>query len=305
MEGENLKFAEAIIDNGTFGKHVVRFEAGVLAQQADGAAAVYLDGDTMLLSATAAQKSPRESIDFFPLTVDVEEDVRRRTHPRFVLPPRGPSQRERDPGLPPDRSAAASGLRQGSAQRGRGRGDRAGTQPAGRVRRGGDQCRIHVHQIAGLPFHGPIGAVRVALIDEQWVCFPTVEQEQGATFSMVVAGRVLADGDVAIMMVEAGGTEATWNLVRSGKTAPTEDVVAGGLEAAKPFIKVLCDAQAELAQQIDKETYPYPVFKEYEDDVYEQVLVLGGEEPIASNRSPTSSIVRLLRRTSSIRSSIR
>ena len=73
MEGPGLEFSEAIIDNGAFGKHVVRFEAGLLAQQADGSAAVYLDGDTMLLSTTTAAKTPRDSIDFFPLTVDVEE----------------------------------------------------------------------------------------------------------------------------------------------------------------------------------------------------------------------------------------
>ena len=279
MEGENLKFAEAIIDNGTFGKHVVRFEAGVLAQQADGAAAVYLDGDTMLLSATAAQKSPRESIDFFPLTVDVEE--------KMYAVGRIPGSFFRREGRPSENAILACRLIDRPLRPAFVKGLRNEVQVVVTVLALSPQVEYDVvainaasmsTQIAGLPFHGPIGAVRVALIDEQWVCFPTVEQEQGATFSMVVAGRVLADGDVAIMMVEAGGTEATWNLVRSGKTAPTEDVVAGGLEAAKPFIKVLCDAQAELAQQIDKETYPYPVFKEYEDDVYEQVLVLGQEE---------------------------
>ena len=279
MEGENLKFAEAIIDNGTFGKHVVRFEAGVLAQQADGAAAVYLDGDTMLLSATAAQKSPRESIDFFPLTVDVEE--------KMYAVGRIPGSFFRREGRPSENAILACRLIDRPLRPAFVKGLRNEVQVVVTVLALNPQVEYDVvainaasmsTQIAGLPFHGPIGAVRVALIDEQWVGFPTVEQEQGATFSMVVAGRVLADGDVAIMMVEAGGTEATWNLVRSGKTAPTEDVVAGGLEAAKPFIKVLCDAQAELAQQIDKETYPYPVFKEYEDDVYEQVLVLGQEE---------------------------
>ena len=73
MEGPDVRFTEAVIDNGSYGKHVVRFEAGLLAQQANGSAAVYLDEDTMLLSATTAQNNPRDAIDFFPLTVDVEE----------------------------------------------------------------------------------------------------------------------------------------------------------------------------------------------------------------------------------------
>jgi polyribonucleotide nucleotidyltransferase len=133
-------------------------------------------------------------------------------------------------------------------------------------------------QLAGLPFSGPIGGVRVALIDDQWVAFPTVEQVAKSTFQMVVAGRVLADGDVAIMMVEAGGTEATWELVRAGKTAPTEEIVGQGLEAAKPFIKALCDAQSELAAKLPRETYDFPVFRDYQDDVFEVV------EEIASER---------------------
>ena len=73
MEGPEIQFAEAIIDNGSFGTRTVRFETGRLAKQAGGAVAAYLDDDTMLLSATTAGKHPSEDFDFFPLTVDVEE----------------------------------------------------------------------------------------------------------------------------------------------------------------------------------------------------------------------------------------
>ena len=272
MEGENLKFAEAIIDNGPYGKHVVRFEAGVLAQQADGSAAVYLDGDTMLLSATTAQKAPRESIDFFPLTVDVEE--------KMYAAGRIPGSFFRREGRPSENAILACRLIDRPLRPAFVKGLRNEVQVVVTVLALNPQVEYDVvainaasmsTQIAGLPFHGPIGGVRLALLGDRWVCFPTVDQERNAVFSMVVAGRVLADGDVAIMMVEAGGTESTWCLVRSGQTAPTEDVVAGGLEAAKPFIKVLCDAQVELASQVNKETYPYPVFKEYEDDIYAEV----------------------------------
>lgn len=73
MEGPEITFAEAVIDNGSYGKRTVRFETGRLAQQAAGAAMVYIDEETSMLSATTVGKSPREGFDFFPLTVDVEE----------------------------------------------------------------------------------------------------------------------------------------------------------------------------------------------------------------------------------------
>ena len=80
---------------------------------------------------------------------------------------------------------------------------------------------------------------------------------------MVVAGRALPDGDVAIMMVEAEATEHTVALVAGGAAAPTEDVVAAGLEAAKPAIRELCRAQAELAEVAAKPVQEFPVFLEY------------------------------------------
>jgi polyribonucleotide nucleotidyltransferase len=126
-------------------------------------------------------------------------------------------------------------------------------------------------QIAGVPFAGPIGGVRVALIDGQWVAFPTHAELERATFDMVVAGRVLDDGDVAIMMVEAEATTATVSLVAAGSTAPTEEVVAEGLEAAKPFIRALCAAQSDLAARAAKPVAEFPVFLDYQDDVLEAV----------------------------------
>jgi polyribonucleotide nucleotidyltransferase len=130
-------------------------------------------------------------------------------------------------------------------------------------------------QIAGLPFSGPIGGVRVALIKGQWVGFPTHEQLAQATFDMVVAGRMLPDGEVAIMMVEAESTPQTLKLIAdtdSGAVAPTEDTVADGLEAAKPFLRVLIEAQQRLADQVGSTvSREYPVFVDYGEDVYEAV----------------------------------
>ena len=292
MEGPGLEFTEAIIDNGKLGKHVVRFEAGLLAQQADGSAAVYLDGDTMLLSATTAAKTPRDSIDFFPLTVDVEE--------RMYAAGRIPGSFFRREGRPSEGAILACRLIDRPLRPSFVKGLRNEVQVVVTVMALNPAVYYDVvainaasmsTQLAGLPFSGPIGGVRMALIDDQWVCFPSVDQRKESTFDMVVAGRALADGDVAIMMVEAESTPATWSLVRGGRTAPTEEVVATGLEAAKPFIKVLCDAQVALAAKLPKETYDFPVFKDYEDDVYAAV-----EEKAADELSRIEQIAAKLER---------
>jgi polyribonucleotide nucleotidyltransferase len=272
MEGADLRFTEAVIDNGSYGKHVVRFESGLLARQANGSAAVYLDGDTMLLSATTAANNPRDAIDFFPLTVDVEE--------RMYAAGRIPGSFFRREGRPSEGAILAARLCDRPLRPCFVKGLRNEVQVVVTVMALNPNVLYDVLAInassasttlAGLPFSGPVGGIRVALIGDQWVGFPTVEQVEGATFDMVVAGRVLPDGDVAIMMVEAESTEATWDLVRSGRTAPTEEVVAGGLEAAKPFIKALCDAQAELAAQFSKPVEALPIFLDYTEDVYNAV----------------------------------
>jgi polyribonucleotide nucleotidyltransferase len=136
-------------------------------------------------------------------------------------------------------------------------------------------------QLAGLPFSGPIGGVRVALIDGQWVAFPTHELLDRAVFDMVVAGRIVGDGptsDVAIMMVEAEATTSTIELVAGGAQAPTEDVVAAGLEAAKPFIRSLCIAQQQLADAAAKPTGDFPLYPAYQADVYEAVAEAVGDD---------------------------
>ena len=272
MEGPDLQFTEAVIDNGDLGRHVVRFESGVLARQAAGSATVYLDGDTMVLSATTAQSKPREALDFFPLTVDVEE--------RMYAAGRIPGSFFRREGRPsegailtcrlidrPLRPCFVKGLRNEIQV--------IVTVMALNPNKLYDVVAINAAslstQLAGLPFSGPIGGVRVALVGDRWIGFPDVDQLEKATFDMVVAGRVTPAGDVAIAMVEAESTDHTWDLVRSGETAPTEDVVAAGLESAKPFIRLLCDAQAELAAKFPKPTAEFPIFVDYADDVYDSV----------------------------------
>lgn len=276
MEGPEVRFTEAVIDNGTHGKHVVRFESGLLARQAAGSAAVYLDGDTMLLSATAVANNPRDAVDFFPLTVDVEE--------RMYAAGRIPGSFFRREGRPGEAAILTARLIDRPLRPSFVKGLRNEVQVVVTVLSLNPNSLYDVvainaasmsTQLAGLPFSGPVGGVRVALIGSQWVGFPTVEQLEDAAFDMVVAGRVLPDGDVAIIMVEAESTEATWSLVQAGRTAPTEEVVAAGLEAAKPFIKALCDAQVELAAQFPKATRELPLFLDYQPDVYEAVAAAG------------------------------
>nr|MBA3528383.1 polyribonucleotide nucleotidyltransferase [Propionibacteriaceae bacterium] len=279
MEGPDLQFTEAVIDNGGLGRHIVRFESGLLARQAAGSATVFLDDDTMVLSATTAGSKPREGMDFFPLTVDVEE--------RMYALGRIPGSFFRREGRPSEEAILTCRLIDRPLRPCFVKGLRNEVQVVVTVMalnpdKSYDVVAINAAsmstQLAGLPFTGPVGGVRVALIDDQWVGFPNVSQLEQATFDMVVAGRVLADGDVAIMMVEAESTEYTWNLVAEGNTAPTEDIVAAGLEAAKPHILALCDAQAELAARFPKPTAQFPVFLDYEDDVFGVVAEVASTE---------------------------
>ncbi|MDP9466247.1 MAG: polyribonucleotide nucleotidyltransferase, partial [Actinomycetota bacterium] len=129
--------------------------------------------------------------------------------------------------------------------------------------------------LSGLPFTGPVGATRVACVAGQWIAFPSTEELEGATFDMVVAGRMLEDGDVAIMMVEAEATREAVEVIAGGGKMPTEDVVAEGLEAAKPAIAAVCKAQLELQAKSPKEPLDFPVFLDYEDDVLAAVTEAG------------------------------
>jgi polyribonucleotide nucleotidyltransferase len=280
---EGVFEATAIIDNGSFGTRTIRFETGRLALQAAGAVVAYLDEETMLLSATTAGKNPKEQFDFFPLTVDVEE--------RMYAAGRIPGSFFRREGRPstdailtcrlidrPLRPSFVNGLRNEIQV--------VVTILSLDPNELYDVLAINAAsastQLAGLPFSGPVGGVRVALIDGQWVAFPTVEQAERAVFDMVVAGRVVAgsgqNADVAIMMVEAEATDKVIELIEGGAQAPTESVVAQGLEAAKPFIAALCAAQQELADAAAKPTGEYPLFPDYGDDVYYSVSSVATDE---------------------------
>jgi polyribonucleotide nucleotidyltransferase len=266
-------------DNGIFsverkiGEPVVKFETGRLARLADGAVLASIGETTITVAATAAA-SVREGTDFFPLTVDIEERM------------------------------YAAGKIPGGFFRREGKASEKATLTARLIDRPLRPCfpdgfRNDVHVVAivngvdmenpydilainsasaalmlsGIPFEGPVGAVRIAHLNGEWVHNPTWDQGEEATFEMVVAGRRSADGGVDVLMVEAGATEISLELVAEGAPEITEAVVADGLEAAKSSILAAIELQEELVGQAGakEQRKKFVVATEVEEDVYAKV----------------------------------
>jgi polyribonucleotide nucleotidyltransferase len=225
----------------------ISFETGLLAQQSQGAVVGRI-GDTMVLATANAAGSIREGIDFFPLTVDVEE--------RMYAAGKIPGSFFRREGRPSDAAILTCRLIDRPLRPSFAPGYRNETQVVITVL-GADQANPHdviainaasaALMVSGIPFEGPIGAVRIAFTAEgEWLAHPTYQEGDASAFELVVAGRQLDNGDVAIMMVEAGGTEAAWELYRSGAPKVTEEAIAEGLEAAKTWIRESVELQLRL-----------------------------------------------------------
>ena len=283
MEGPEITSTEAVLDNGKFGARTVRFETGRLAQQAQGAVAAYLDEDTMILSATSAGKHPRDGFDFFPLTVDVEE--------RSYAAGKIPGSFFRREGRPSTEAILVCRLIDRPLRPTFVEGLRNEVQIVITVLSIApdefyDALAINAAslstQISGLPFYGPVGGIRLALIGDQWVAFPKHSQLADAVFDLTVAGRLVIDEngneDIAIMMVEAEATEGSWELIKAGATKPDEAVVAQGLEASKPFLKQLIKAQQQLASTAAKPIQDFPLFPPYQQGTYDSVAGLAWED---------------------------
>ena len=250
-------------------------ETGRLAPQADGAVLVQV-GDTTVLSTVVTSK-PREGIDFFPLTVDVEE--------RMYAAGKIPGSFFRREGRPGEQAILTCRLTDRPLRPSFPEGFRNEVQVIATIL-GADQENPHdiasingasaALTVSGIPFDGPIGAVRLAHKDGQWVSHPTYQEGDESTFELVVAGRRVEGGDIAIMMVEAGGTEASWALYEDGATKVTEEVIVEGLEEAKRWIGASIDLQKELraAAILARGEIPpirYDVHSDYDDDVFEAV----------------------------------
>lgn len=280
--------ATATIDNGDFGSRSIRFETGLLARQADGAVTAYLDEDTMLLSTTTASRSPREGIDFFPLTVDVEE--------RMYSVGRIPGSFFRREGRPGQDAVLAARLIDRPLRPTFVKGLRNEVQVVITVMSMDPQEQYDVlainaasasTQLSGLPVSSSVGGVRLALVVDkkhpqgQWVAFPNRQQQEQAVFELVVAGRLTEpvkpargrrggkanEPNVAVMMVEAGATDNVVERIAEGAPAPTESIVAEGIEAAKPFIATLCQAQDALRDAVETKTREFELFPPFDEDV--------------------------------------
>ncbi|HTJ75511.1 MAG TPA: polyribonucleotide nucleotidyltransferase, partial [Acidimicrobiales bacterium] len=262
------------------------FEAGKLAQLANGAVVARI-GDTVVLVTAVASKGVREGVDFFPLTVDVEE--------RMYAAGKIPGSFFRREGRATDQAILTCRLIDRPLRPSFPDGFRNEVHVVATIL-GADQENPHdvlaingasaALMLSGIPFEGPIGAVRMAFTaDGQWAPHPTYQEGDEGTFELVVAGRALADGDaaagggqsdIAIMMVEAGGTEHAWRYYEDGAPKVTEEVIAAGLEAAKGPIRESIELQRRLVAEFGaKPTMAFETQVDYEDDVWQRVVEVG------------------------------
>ncbi|HWW55094.1 MAG TPA: polyribonucleotide nucleotidyltransferase, partial [Acidimicrobiales bacterium] len=248
------------------------FETGKLARQSQGAVVGQIGKTTVLVTANAA-KGVREGIDFFPLTVDIEE--------RMYAAGKIPGSFFRREGRPSDQAILTCRLIDRPLRPSFAEGYRNETQVVGTII-GADLENPHdvlsinaasaALMLSGIPFEGPIGAVRVAYsVDGSWVAHPTYQEGDASTFELVVAGRQV-DDDIAIMMVEAGGTEDAWAYYEAGAPKVTEAVIAEGLQVAKTWIRESIELQRELvAKAGTRPPLPYQAMLDYGEDVFARV----------------------------------
>jgi polyribonucleotide nucleotidyltransferase len=272
------------------------FEAGHLAQLANGAVLARI-GDTMLLATVTAAKTAREGMDFFPLTIDIEE--------RAYAAGKIPGAFFRREGKLSDQAILICRLIDRPLRPSFPKGFRNEVQVVGTIF-SADQENPHdilainaasaALMISGIPFDGPIGAVRMAYTtDGEWAPHPTYQEGDASVFELVVAGRALsdsADADVAIMMVEAGGTEGSFEKYLDGAPKVTEEVLAAGLEASKLWIREAINLQRELVRDFIADrgplpVFPYETFADYQDDVYSRVEAVGKQALSDANKITT------------------
>jgi polyribonucleotide nucleotidyltransferase len=259
------------------------FETGKLAQQSQGAVVATIGGTTLLATANAA-KGTRDGIDFFPLTVDVEE--------RMYAAGKIPGSFFRREGRPSDQAILNCRLIDRPLRPSFPDGFRNETQVVITVMGAdmenpqdvlGINAASAALMLSGIPFDGPIGAVRVAFTqDGKWIAHPTYTEGEESTFELVVAGREI-DGDIAIMMVEAGGSEKAWSYYEAGAPKVTEEVIADGLEQSKTWIKESIDLQRQLAKDAGvRDPLPFEPVLDYTDDVFAKVAEIGSDRMAAA-----------------------
>jgi polyribonucleotide nucleotidyltransferase len=279
--------SETIVER-KIGEPVYRYQTGRLAQLADGAVLVNVGESTLLVAATAS-KGAREGVDFFPLTVDLEE--------RMYAAGKIPGGFFRREGRPSEKGILSARLIDRPLRPCFPDGFRNEVHIVVTVMSVDGENAVDVAAIngasaalalSGIPFDGPVGAVRLAHVDGAWVANPTYQQVNDATFEIVVAGRRNAAGQVDVLMVEAGATESALDYVNEGAPVVTEEVVATGLEESKTWINEAIAAQEELVAQAGVRENPkkWVIAKEYGDDVYAQLEGVARDRLIAALSEP-------------------
>jgi polyribonucleotide nucleotidyltransferase len=255
------------------------FETGKLAQNSQGAVIARI-GDTVVMCTANASKGVREGTDFFPLTVNVEE--------RAYAAGKIPGSFFRREGRPSDAAILTCRLIDRPLRPNFPEGFRNDVDVVATIL-GNDQENPHdvlsinaasaALMISGIPFEAAIGAVRMGFTQEgTWIPHVTYEDGDDCTFEIVVAGRLI-DGDVAIMMVEAGGTEKAWDYYEAGAPKVTEEEIARGLEECKTWIRESIDLQTELVKEVGEVTpLVFSVGVDYEQDVYERVAAVVSDD---------------------------
>ncbi|MGA0885169.1 MAG: polyribonucleotide nucleotidyltransferase [Ilumatobacteraceae bacterium] len=253
------------------------FETGKFAPQSQGAVVATI-GETRVLTTANAAKDVRPGIDFFPLTVDVEE--------RSYAAGKIPGSFFRREGRPTEDAILTCRLTDRPLRPAFPDGFRNEVQVVTTVL-GVDMANPHdvlsinaasaALMISGIPFEGPIGSVRVAYTTEgNWIPHPTYEEGEASTFELVVAGRELDNGDVAIMMVEAGGTEQSFYFYEDGAPKVDEVALAEGLDASKQWIKESIALQRQLVASVIAtsgpiEQLPFTPVLDYTPEVFAAV----------------------------------
>ena len=255
----------------SIGNSEIAFETGKLALQAPGSVFV-TSGETNVLVTTVANKSVRDGIDFFPLTVDVEE--------RMYSAGKIPGGFFRREGRQTEKAILACRLIDRPLRPSFKDGFRCETQIIATVLSVDNENEYDILalnaaslglQLAGVPLESAVGAVRMSLINDNWVVQATNTEIEESVFDMVVAGSLNSKGEVDIVMVEAGASDNAFEKIDNGSTAPSENIVADGIDLSKEYIAKLIEAQKELVSKRDIPTVDWPIVEDYSDELMKEI----------------------------------
>ncbi|MDX1746293.1 MAG: hypothetical protein R3324_10175, partial [Halobacteriales archaeon] len=266
---------------GDVGGKKLSFSTGKLAGLADGSVTARTGEGTEMLVTATANKKMREGIDFFPLTVDFEE--------RMYAAGKIPGSFFRREGRPSEDAILTCRLIDRPLRPSFADGFRCETQVVITTLAVDDENPFDVLALNGasaalsvspIPFQGPIGAVRLALKDGEWIPFPTHDDLDESVFDLVVAGRRNPDsGEIDIMMVEAGSTPQGVELIMDHDApASDEEAIARGLEESKQYIGQLIDLQLQLVEKVEIPEVEWPTAVDYTDEIRERVESVAGSK---------------------------